>query len=292
MACKVVFFYNQDQSGWTETYYCPSTDPFTFLNSLPATLFQKAMAFRAAGTDLYAVRATLLGGLRQSFTLPLQGRYPSPFSVNSSAYNPDVVTTDALYNLYDGLGHVKKMYFRGLIDAWTNKLPTGQSVQYPDLIQAIGQFITQLYNNNFQLRYQNRPPTGGLLWNNVAQVNSASAEGYPQFTFCQTPAATGFVIGTPLPTVIFQNVNRNALPGFPLTTTVLAQTASSPFGIVIPYNWRGIPVFTPNKNMRFCLQTFTYQGIFSGQFLRLTEHKTGRPFGIARGRARSIVRSN
>jgi hypothetical protein len=292
MSLKVVFFYNNGPDGWTETYYANSNDPFNFLTNVPPNIWSLSTAFRAANVDLFAVRATLLGGgARKSYTLALAGKFPSPASAQSSSGLPDAPQVDALFNIVDGAGNHKKTFFRGLIDAQVGYIASGQSIQNAALIKAIQTFISAMGNYQFQLRYQNRPPNSGLTWFTVQSVSPATALGFPQFSFCSTPTAPGIATPQPFP-VIFQNVNRNSLPGFPLNTNCIGQSNVSPFGIVIPYLYRNTAAFFPNKNMRFCQQSYSYNAMFLGIFQRFTVHKTGRNFGTPRGRARVVVHSN
>jgi hypothetical protein len=292
MSLKVTMFYNMEDDGWTETWYAPGTDPFNFAINLPGALFTAATYFRAANVDLFALRATLIdSATRKSYTLPLAGRYPSPASASSSSGQPDNPTTDALYNIYDGLGNRKKTYFRGLLDAQVQWTTAKLSIRDAVLLKNIGNYITLLFNNNFQMREAQRPPAGGLAWWTVSSVSPATAFGLGQYTFVQTTTPTGFVLTNPLP-VVFQKVNKNQLPGFPTNTNVIAVVNTGPpYGIIIPYSYRNTVAYFPNKNMRFALAQYTYTQMFTGQFLRFTTHKTGRCFGTPRGRARSVVRS-
>lgn len=294
MPLKVVFFYNGNADGWTETYYANSSDPFTFLSGVPTSVFTASTAFRAPNTDLFAVRATQLNtGVRLSWTLPLSGKFVSPLSPNQEGYLPDAPQVDALFNLYDGLGHVKKTYFRGLVDAQVAWTSAGVPIQNANLIKPIQQFVSQLAKYQFQLRTSVRPPTGGAIWLTVQSVSPATALGFPQFTFVQTTLPPNLPLTGTYPPIVFQGVNKNALPGFPTTTYGIAQSNTAPtYGFVIPYLYRNTTAFQPTKNMRCTVQVYQYQSIYNGVFLRFTNHKTGRNFGTPRGRARSVVRSN
>lgn len=294
MSLKITLFFNGPANdGWTETYYSVSSDPFNFLTNLPSSLWTSAMAFRAGGSDLFAARATLLDtGQRVNYSLPLSGKYPSPLPINGSSGYPAAAQDDALFKVVDGLGQSKKMYFRGLPQANVQRTQGGVSIQDPFIIKNIQTYITNMYNAGFQIRHQQRPPTGGMVWYTAMNFSPATALGFPQFTFIQTPVSPAIIIA-PSGHVTFQNVNKNLLPGFPtITTPVFASTAAPPFGIVVPYLFRGTQVIQPNKNCRFCQTNYIYSNMFFGTFMRFTSHKTGRSFGVPRGRARSVVHSN
>ena len=135
-----------------------------------------------------------------------------------------------------------------------------------------------------------RPPNGGLFWSPVLSVSTYNAVVGQSQVITQIP--TGYGTDSPA-NVVFQNVPTDILPGFPKNPLWLFQlsTAPGPYGIVVPWLYRTNTNVVYPRKMRFCLQSWTYTNINSWTFERFTTHKTGRPFGTPRGRARSLVRA-
>ena len=66
MPLKIVFFYNQANRGWTETFYSnASSNPIDFVNlNFTPKFYQNIVGFRNSLTYLYAVRASNIGSPR------------------------------------------------------------------------------------------------------------------------------------------------------------------------------------------------------------------------------------
>jgi hypothetical protein len=287
---KVTIFYNQANQGWTETYYANGSNPASYLAGLPDSFYRGMLAPRDQDVDLFAIRATFLGTPRLSYSFALSGLYGNTVSQIVTPPTPDLTATDGLLKLVDGQGGSKLLYLRGLQDQDTIRSTiTGASQPTANLLTNLAAYMKAVYSAGFQIRTAIRPPTGGLTWFPVTSVESFTASNAQSAVNTSLP--TGFLANGPT-NLVFQNVPTDQLPGFPKTPLWLQQIGvAPPYTVVIPYLYRAnTPSVNPRK-MRFCLQSWTYTNIFSWTFERFTTHKTGRPFGTPRGRARSLVRS-
>jgi hypothetical protein len=288
MACKVVFFYNQDAQGFSETYYHNSTNPFTLANGLGDGLFASAIAMRGAGTQLLGVRCTLQDQfVRTSFTRLLGNTYLVSGGPSTST-NPDVTSTAGLIKLIDNSGQSRKLYLRGLKDNDVLRDANGFIQTTARLNGQLKKFVSYLSANGLCIRTGVRPPNGTLIWNAVKQIEPV-ATGSPN-TKIDLFAGSGYVAGT---TVIFQGIDRDVLPGFPRSAVVVDHVEAAPASITIPYTYRAATdVVIPAKPVKFTAVKFNYTTIQDYELENWTEHKTGRAFGVPRGRLRSVVRAH
>lgn len=294
MPLKVTVFYNQTRNGFTETMYSNTEDPKAFCQGWSAADLYRLVYWRATGTYLYAMKAALIGSPRVSFTrlftTPGNQYYPVP----SASKAPDIISSDAVFRLYDAGNGSAIHYFRGLPDTAINRDPTsGQDIPAPPLIDGVNEWVKAFVNNGASLRSQKRPPTADGPWFPVTNV-SGSAPNSP-YTFIETPTQTSINLSL-YPQVVFQGVPRDDLPGFPLIASIVSQTTTSPFGIVVRYRYRGALTTTQPVKMKFVVLTYNYAALAGAptstpDFEKFAERKAGRPFGVQRGRARSVVKA-
>lgn len=288
MACKVVLFFNQDDQGWTETYYHGASDPKILLNSFSDSFWNKSITFRAVGTQLFSARGTQLNTTqRVSYSLFFQGAHIQGVE-GAAGSDPDVTATDALFTLYTSPIGSRKAYYRGLRDSDTLRDANGFSQPTALIARQLNTWIQALSDNKFCIRVGGRPPDLGLVWVNVVQVEPIASGPYSKVT---VDAPSGLVAG--VSQVQFQGVDKNLLPGFPTKAKVVGVSETSDaHSFTVPYKFRGAsnPTF-PRANMRACKVAYTYTVIDDWAFEEFHTHKTGRSFGVPRGRSRAAVRA-
>lgn len=288
MALKVNLIYNQFSQGFTETFYLPGpTDPRSFCLSLSATFTARAMAFRASGTQLYAVRASVVGGTRQSYTRLIQRYAPGADIDDPPDYtNPDVVSTDAVYQLLGSAGHKRNISFRGLRDADVIRLSSGAFAPSAALTSQIQSYVNILSNTGLAIRFEVRPPTNPLVWYTVTSVTTAAANSpLTNLEISSVP----FAFTVPVPVTI-QGIPRDDLPGLP-RNAVCVGTGTAPNVITIQYRYRASQTTTFPLKMRVTQTQYSYDTLDgTSNFVRFGERKTGRPFGGSVGRARVAIR--
>lgn len=293
MSLKVTLFFNSGAGGFTETYFASGSNPQTFINSLPNSFYNAAIALRAAPCVMWGIRASNIGSPKLVYSVPLGSKVVASDD-NFGPDNPDVLSTDAVIRIYTQGGQSSTHFLRGLYDSSTVLSTAGNSQLGATLQKQINQYLNQLSLAGFQLRFGNRPPVGGLTWFPVISLNPAVAGG--PYTNVVTQNQTSFDNTDP-PYLLFQGVPKNDVPGFPTQTHFFGQATASPFGVTVPYRYRAATnPYYPEK-MRFCLLQYTYVNLPptstsnpQWEFIKFSEHKTGRAFGVSRGRARSLVK--
>jgi len=279
---KLVFFYNQYASGWSETYYAPGDDPKLFANSLTTTFMANSVKWRNATTVLKAIRLTRVtpGLARFSY---LVRPYPSPQGVGvSSAENgPDVASVDAVYQLGGQAGATRRVFFRGLSDLDTRRDAFGNDIPSVNVTKGVDLFVKGMIAYQFAIKYTQKPPNGGLIYRSPRTVYAAA--GNPLFTAFQLEPAAPIL---PVDTVLtWSGIDTAKLPGWPRNTRIIAiQTVGGVDSYVINYALPGgVTAWVPD--LKGTILQNAFEPIGDHQFERFSEHKTGRPFGLLRGRA-------
>lgn len=291
MPLKVVLFYNQFAEGFTETYYVNTTQsPYQWIGNTTNKQLYFFVGFRHASVSLYAIRATTVGGPRQSFTYVYGGASAmvgsNPNGTQFIGPTADVSSTDAFCDLYDAFGKKRPLYVRGLNDYDVVRNTAGQSVPSSGLTNALQNMLYAMQSLGFCIQWQTRPPTNGLVWNQAFTLTGIGTGT----TIALTGPVPGLVIGSSQ--IVFQGIQTDYMPGFPRITTPTYASAAAPWSITIPYLAR-FPVanvFIPNK-LKFCLVADQYTAITGLTFNVFGERKTGRAFGVPRGRSRAKVRA-
>jgi len=279
---KLVFFYNQYDAGWSETYYVAGSDPKLFAGTLTKQFLQNSVAFRSASTVLKAVRCTRIEPPRFAFLLR---PYPSPQGQRAfaSGEGPDVTSTDAVIQLNGQIGASRRVFMRGLYDADVQRDSFGVDFMGPILSKGINLFVAGLMAYGTTIRYLTRPPGGGLVWQSL--FNIAASDFNPFWTsFILDPAIPAHAVGD---TLSFTNIPSTRLPGFPRTAKIIRISVDA--GILkysINYALPGGVAPAP-RGLRCTTLLPAFDPIIDWQFGRFSEHKTGRPFGSLRGRAKS-----
>lgn len=281
MTCKITIYYNQLQSGFSETYYHASNDPVTLANSIPNSLYQNAVKWRSVDTLVKAARFSLLGGNRQSY---LVRPYPTAQGAAGAGTDvgPDVVSTDAVFALQSTGGATRRVFVRGLADQDVSRDVFGNDTPSAALIAGTNKFFKQIYDQGFSIRKADKPPNAGLVYRNVLSVKASTVGDpslYSEISYQGVDPA--YVVGD---VIQFKAVKH--LPHFPRTATIKYVT------VIAGTNWYGIAYALPGGStvfgggMQSAKITYNTQVIALWTFERFSERKTGRPFGSLRGRAR------
>lgn len=294
MPLKIVLFYNQGSEGFTETYYSPSTaQPFDYLNGIALPRLYPLVAFRHSSVSLYAIRATLLGANRVSSTyfLPVSDKLSGTFRNNPDGVDPplqgaDVSSTDAYCQITGELGASRPLYVRGLNDPDVIRNGILASTPSPNLVKGLASMQSALIALSWAIQKESRPPTAPLIW---ALVGTVAPLGTNTSRLTLNVAIPNLVVGTSQ--VVFQGIPKDDIPGFPRIVVPFAATVVAPFTLDVAYTFRGkVDPYIPAK-MKVCLVINTYDPITVLRFARFGERKTGRAFGVPRGRSRAAVRA-
>lgn len=300
MACKITLFYEQVGSGWSETWYHNNNDPKSLVQTvLTANLLKRAVDFRHPLTYLKAARATRIGTPKESYTRSYGVDYHG-LGAGLVEVGPDVVSADAVLKVDAQQMGKKRMFIRGLNDEDIRRNAAGKDVPSGALTAGLINYLNVMSSQAMCIRVLSQPPAGGLVWFNVTSV--AAVAGVPT----QVDVKTSEDVLAPIAvgqSVRFSRVPNDTLPGFPPQAVVLAMNPGGVSGVRISYTLRGgVAVFPPS--MRVIHLAYEFQpigGVATGFFSlisnpltieRFSAHKTGRPFGLLRGRARSKVRAH
>lgn len=286
---KVVIFYNQGSGGFTETWYSTGEDPRTVANLLEDRLIPDLINWRHELTVLKAMRVSRIGAERTSYLRRFSPNYRGR-KRTTSTNTPDVISTDAVIKVNALQAGSKRMFIRGLADVDVERTPTGDDKPSADLIAGLSSLVGVAQIQSWRLRIMTQPPGGALVWTYVSGV--VPFVGNPTYSTLETNGAVpGYIaVGD---TIIIQGVPQDDLPGFPRTARVAGIVGGGTPGVIIQFRERASANVYPTK-MRFTKLIWTYPGVASfteDTFERFSERKTGRPFGLLRGRARSVVRA-
>jgi len=286
MPSKMTLFFNQYQSGWSETYYHSQDDPAALAQTINNPFYQAASQFRHNSVILRAARFSRVGGVRASFLIR-----PSPTAQGARIYpldpGPDVVSTTAVFLLSAANGIRRRVWIRGLADNDVHRDDFGNDILSPIMRQQTESYFALLKTLGFQIRNVNRPPTGGMVWRQVSTVNHL---------FQTQPDRCDFVLKQELPALVsgdlisFTGIPTN-LPRFPRSSMIIAATTRDGVNnYTINYSLPGGVSVAP-KNLKVTSLSYSQANIYTSVFERFGEHKTGRPFGSLRGRSRAVSRS-
>lgn len=283
MPTKMTLYFNQLASGFSETFYHPSNTPSTLAASLSNAFYQTAVKFRS--TD------TILKGVRFSSTLPprasvLVRPYPIAQGTSGAAADPgpEVVSTTAVFLLQSISGGERRLYMRGLADSDVKRDIFGNDTPSAALVAGTNNYFGALYAAGFCVRVSQRPPNAGLLWSDVINVTSDLTDLAGSTSFQVSIQNQTFNSGD----VLQFNKVPETLPRWPRKAIVTR--VDSNVGNPKYYVAYGIPggVTLQFPKMLVTKTSYDYRTISLWYFERFSEHKTGRPFGSLRGRARAV----
>jgi hypothetical protein len=292
MPCKVVLFYTQFQRGWTETWYHNESDPRTLLRTvLNEIKLNNASQFRHQNTFLVAARATSTIGQRLSYSISYGTKYHGT-AKRTNQKTPDVASTDAVIKV-DGVQFgTKRMFIRGLNDDDVTRTVDGTDAAVGGLLTGMADYVNSMAAGSFAIRTLDKPPTNGTVWYGVVKIIPVAGDIPHSDVITKKPTGGEITLET---RVRFARVPFDNLPGFPANSEVIEIGPGGLNGVRINYYLREqAPVFP--VSMQLVVLQYSYPIIkpvleTDIQFERFSERKTGRPFGLQRGRARAKVRA-
>ena len=286
MATKMTMFWNQSSAGFSETWYHPSVTPKVLADTLPNSFWTKAAALHDETTVLRGVRFSSTVPPKQSY---LMIPYPPRRGARTGSTadpGPDVVSTTIVYRILSATGQSRRVWFRGLADSDTFRTTIlGTDLLNPQIENAIEGWMKALRSEGFAIRFAVLPPNGGLLWLKVAEVHHLTGQSANRASLRMGAGVLDPTVGIPY----YFNGSQSDLPRFPRKAEILAQQVLG--GVTyseIAYQLPGGETVSP-KNLRMAPTVNATSVIDSWDFERYGEHKTGRPFGMLRGRARGVA---
>jgi len=270
---KVSYVFKLADQGWTETYYRQADDAGSCVN-MSITSLNKFISFRSDTTVLQAVRAVEVGGVRRGVVRPLT------FLTGGGAGNPDVTGVTAQMKLSSSAGHNRILSVRGLADSSVLRSAAGASQPTAALTNALQDMMTEVIALGYRIQFF----TAQTKYN---VVSLSPQTGNENITVVTLPA------GTPIPAVgdqvRFFGFDRCILHDFSSPFRVLYVGTNS---FMIGYKWRLKDTSVSPANLQYAQAVYGYDPINLGGFYTFTTRKTGRPFGLSRGRipARSCRR--
>lgn len=289
MPCKVVFFYNLFDAGFSETYYHTSNNPSDVNDELNNALYQAAVKFRYVACKLKAVRiSTYDVNPRKSLLIR---PYPKAQGTRyaSQDIGPDPASTTAVLALRSTQNfETRRIWLRGLSDLDVKRDEFGNDVPSAEIYKMWDAFILKLRQAGLAIRYLQRPPDGGLIWSDIDRVSNVGTENSATHSLLRRAVA-----GVPYPKgtlLSFRGIGEG-LPRFPRQSYVIAPvTLDGRDWFEISYSLPGGKTVVPDK-LQYTEVKWALATIGEYDFERFGEHKTGRPFGSLRGRSRAVRRS-
>lgn len=283
MPIKLVFFYTQAQSGFSETYYMPGSDPRAAVLSLDQALITNMSYWRHPACQLYAVRASTTDPPKKSYLQIFGGYYKGGGIVGQVGTEPDVQSTDAVVRINGIGGHSRRVYFRGLRDIDTRVSSVNTPIPSAYLAGGIANAFGDFKRMGFQIRFTQLPPDGGQVWHSVTSVMPATISSSITRMVIGATAIGSYAKGDK---IVIQRADSRVLPRFPRIATIYGiDTVNA--ALEIPY---AIPgggtLLTPR--LRVTKLVYAYENMDQQLLERFSEHKTGRFFGQLRGRSRAI----
>jgi hypothetical protein len=290
VAYKIVIFYNQYTQGWTETFYTSQTMTFQSFSQPPWTgLFANSIAMRAANTSIYGARWTNESNARVNFS-QLFNQYTSVASTPGS----EPSSLDWCIKLLCQTEQSRHIFIRGLYAPWVTRNSAGQSVPTAQLLQAFQNYLTSIVACQLQVKLLENP----ILFPALPQAQVLSIAPNPanaEQSLLTLSASLGLPISPPL-YVRFLKIPRNDIPGFPVKCQVLGLSGAGNTIITVPWRFRASSTPFAPQQMQVVQQLYTYSNIMQSsslsptwQTISFNERKTGKAFGVPRGRTRVAV---
>lgn len=276
MPCKIVLFFRQNASGWTEVYYSAADDPRPIANAfLPVAL--DFVQLRNRATVLDAIRVSreaappLLSSPRVSWLEPVNQK-----GISGITDGPDLVNATALVRVTTNDNKTRHIWLRGLNDADTIREFNGISVPSPNLVTRMAAMFSVFPNLAWCLKVLS--PITVHPWLPVLS--------FQQSLLSNKMTRVNLLPGTLVPVVgdrvYFRNVAQDLMPGLRGVFIVQRSDPAIP-SFEIPYRTRTTDVvFAQNGQWRRAV--YTYPAIQELKFQRFADHDTGRPITPSRGR--------
>lgn len=287
MALKVVFFFNAAQEGWTETYYAVGSDPKTWAQTnLTFANLSPFINIRAGFVSFFEARVSLIGSPRKTYSLVGTQLPPNPSAAFTNS-PPDVTAEDALCVLTSATGINRHLWVRGLVESEVVFDQAGTPTPPPLLLVELDAMFQSMVRMGLSIQNAVIPtPSSGAWFSVVSMAPSASL--VPSTVLTAGPSWTPSL---PYPPLYFQGIDKNMTPGFPRQLLPLFVTnISGSLEVTVPWLYRAASNPYSPKKMKFTPLVESYNPITSLTFERYGTRKTGRPFGVPRGRAAVAVK--
>lgn len=271
MALNWQLFFNQGQTGWSETYYSAHDfDATTPFSTLLAGMRTFRLPLSSTGVVLSAIRISDVANPRKVFVSPGTSGAPFSFPTVPSNADPDMPFTSALIRWSLDSGGKRITYLRGLSDALTHA--KDGKITDATWVSAFQAFRNWQIANSFG-GYARTPgqalrPIADIFLVDGKIRLSADTTGLTLPTYkmrisrlVSDPPLNGVwrakVIGLDVLELEGSNTTRTNPPAFEAGGTIT--TLSVSFGF-----------------------------INGGDQTRFTTHRVGRPFGLLRSRRRKV----
>jgi len=198
---------------------------------------------------------------------------------------PDLTQASAVYQVEASGAKTKRVWFRGLADVDVQRSPFGIDRPSAELNKLIQSYTGQLRTLGFGIRRTILPPEGGQVWRKILDVNHQVTIGEPErAAFRLQVELPEFNIGDFL---VFNGITSN-LPYFPRQTEILGKTViDGKVNYTIAYRLPGGNQVAP-KNLRAAPLVRAIATMTGAGFKKLSDRKTGRPFGLSVGRVKGF----
>ena len=198
MSIKLVFFYTQPSSGFSETYYTSGDNAKGVVDALPKSLFKRMSDWRAPACRLVAVRGSVVNSPHKSYVKTLYGDYAGvPSSGDPSLSLPDVQSTCAVVRLNGVSGKTRRVYLRGLKDSSTIMTAEGFPNPSPGLFVAWNYMVTEMRKAGFQIRWNDKTPLAPPLPapTQVIKLHADALDPYFSEVWCNPVEAAKYARG-------------------------------------------------------------------------------------------------
>jgi hypothetical protein len=284
---KLTFIYNAGLQGFSEVFY-RSADTAQAATQITQTRINKFIQMRIGGVVLVALKATEVGGLRRSYIRTLNEVRNAGYSgspLNPQIATPDVTAVCAQIRLGFEGGGSRIVNVRALGDVET--IRNQNFIDNPSgvLRDAINNYLSAV-TPDFLGQKLVDSSENGFPW-----IPVASLEAHPtNSSWTRVNVLNNAQINAANQLVYFSGVDRAVFPGLRGQFRVVEPPTATTF--TIPYRYREAVALTTVRNMNVRRAVYTYPALvgrnFDDTFVRLTTRKTGRPFGLLRGRASGL----
>jgi hypothetical protein len=281
---KIEFISNLQKNGWTEQHFRQSGGSPELASNVLDFVQTSWQRLHPPGATFESCRASdvaqpFMGFLRE---IDIDGLTFPPVS-GQSQNGPDVTATCAQLNITLADGTRVRSYLRGMRDAWTIRLNSGQLAAMGQLRQAVNQYGNALVQSGYGTVRRRRAGETGFPKHALASA-APSAAGRVHTTFT-CPTGEGVpAVGNQ---IVISRVPGKTLHGANGVWTVV-DAAGQTFTVDLLYTSPYDVVYVPRASWRLLGTTFVQY--VSATFGGLTKRDVGGPIDVSRGRARATPR--
>lgn len=277
---KVQFLFSAGKNGWSETYYCQSSDLTTGFNAALA-LARKRWTLLASPAAIDYIRVSDAENPRRSTITGIGGGTAYPMSYEAYATESDTPWQAQLVSLSNNAADLQRqLYVRGNADGvfdrgdpanadatlWTQKFTT--------------QFKPEITSGTWFIKKRQRNITGVTRFN-IANISPNGTDATQTDLLFDTTAPTT----QPGDFIVVYRI-KGLRPAMGLVRVIgdgaTNLTKRVFFTLPASFNYTG---------GAYAIQyVVSYEAIAYCNWQRTTERKTGRPFGVTRGRRVAVPR--